>query len=216
MKEIPKNWYCRPETIEQAKVLAKYFDDNKCGTSKKFPSSFYFDRYITVLSHGLTYNFGFYKSTHATEISFLDFEKYILNKQTDEVVDLTNVKGREVLVSDENDIKKAEKRTLIAIDNKKIYKYYTKQYGFRLCGWRYMWELSEAHSEVHPPKFPIELSHEKLLKIFGELDDDMEKIKFSFYFGNSILSRKNLIVSENNFHNFRESFSQKTIYLLIN
>jgi hypothetical protein len=78
LKELPREWYVKPNTLEEAKILAKYFDDNRYGLSDL--NDYYQKSINTVLERGLSKNFGFGKSKHATEISFEQFKKWVFEQ----------------------------------------------------------------------------------------------------------------------------------------
>ncbi len=81
---VPDRWYCRPNTEEEAKILGRWFDENKEGCS--MGGDFYQKQWKLVLGGGLTNKkFGYGKHPEATEITFEQFKKHIYNKNQKEM-----------------------------------------------------------------------------------------------------------------------------------
>ena len=79
LKELPEKWYVKPNTLEEAKIVAEYFDKEKCGLVKK--DNYYSSILLDVVARGLSNNnWGLsYHSAH-TEISFEQFKKWVLKE----------------------------------------------------------------------------------------------------------------------------------------
>jgi hypothetical protein len=74
---LPKEWYCKPNDLNEAKILANYFDKEGCGISKN-----YSDDLDLVLKIGLSNcNYGYYESNTSKEITFEQFKKYVLKSE---------------------------------------------------------------------------------------------------------------------------------------
>lgn len=72
---IPETWYCKPENEKEAKILAKYFDDNQCGGYK----CVYSNIIEKCIKFGLSNcGYGLSKKSDATEITFDFFKTHIL------------------------------------------------------------------------------------------------------------------------------------------
>jgi hypothetical protein len=81
LKELPEKWYIKPNTLEEAKIVAEYFDKIECGLIEG-KIGFYPSKLEEVIEKGLSNNnWGFYKRSAHTEISFEQFKKWVLKEE---------------------------------------------------------------------------------------------------------------------------------------
>jgi hypothetical protein len=82
LKELPEKWYVKPNTLEEAKIVAEYFDKEKCGMVKK--DNYYSSILLEVLAKGLSNdNWGLRYHPKHTEISFEQFKKWVLKEEVE-------------------------------------------------------------------------------------------------------------------------------------
>jgi hypothetical protein len=88
---LPEKWYCLPKTLTEAKILGKWFDDNR-EKNNILEDNFYEEKSHIIIKMGVSVNYGFGKAYDAKQITFEQFEKYVLNKQEEMELKITKEK----------------------------------------------------------------------------------------------------------------------------
>ena len=118
---IPEKWFCKPTNKEDAFILGKYFDENRCGwvVSDVF---YYQNNLLAILQAGLSNdNYGFSKCQNHTEITFEQFKKYILKDNSEKQKTMKTITPEQALQIIDSFDKKLIKNYLFSFWERDIY-----------------------------------------------------------------------------------------------